>query len=188
MNLYVFGRQRAKEEYDRLSEEAKKEYDRLNEEARDTKKQLRSSLADIQASDVRVQELTETLSDPVKIFSNHLRTISESFDKMQTRLHAAINRAGTEAQDLSEKRRHLCREPNLRDELIVLLQQASLTLEGHRNRINEHGAFIRQLSEQSNALRQPEPVGQNREIRRPCRLHRSSLYPSDTRREVVSTT
>jgi len=156
--LYAFGRQRTKDQYERLILEAKQEYDRLSAEAEGVKKQLRASLAEVHDSQVRVLEMTEILSDPVKIFSTHLRTI----DEMQTRLNDAINRVDPVAQDLKEGRRAVRRGSKQPPELIASLQQERLKLDGHRNRINEKKAFITELSRRSKDLRLDlEPVKQD---------------------------
>ncbi|MGO8368316.1 hypothetical protein ACC808_07665 [Rhizobium ruizarguesonis] len=127
----------------------------LREEAEGLRQELRSSSVAIHASEIRIQELTRriqeltrTLSDPAKVFLDHLKDVREQCDQLCHGLGEGVGRANLEVENLVQKQRKLNRDPQLLEDVVDLLRQASLTL-GHRaKQIAETGVFIEGLCQE----------------------------------------
>lgn len=133
----------------RQREEMQEEIRSLREDAEGLRQELRSSSAAIQSSEIRIQELTRriqeltgTLSDPAKVFMDHLKDVRKRCDQLSHGLGERVGRANLEVENLVQRRRILNREPRLLEELVGLIRQATLILGNHAKQVAETGVRV----------------------------------------------
>jgi septal ring factor EnvC (AmiA/AmiB activator) len=91
--FYSKRQKKIKAESRQREEEVREEMSSLRAKAEGLRQELRSSSAALHESEMRIQELTQALSDPAKVFLDHLKDVRERSDQLSHGLGAAVSRA-----------------------------------------------------------------------------------------------